>query len=106
MEKENRRSFVKKAGMASAAVAGSLFQWNPRAKGANERVVLALIGGHNQGRGVATRAIRQGAEIKTFCDLDENVLRKVGAELQKEQNKAPGSVKDYRRVLDDKDIEA
>ena len=105
MEKENRRSFVKKAGMASAAVAGSLFQWNPRAKGANERVVLALIGGHNQGRGVATRAIRQGAEIKTFCDLDENVLRKVGAELQKEQNKAPGPVKDYRRVLDDKDID-
>ena len=105
MEKQNRRTFVKTAGMASAVAAGSLFQWNARAKGANERVVLALIGGHNQGRGVATRMIRQGAEIKTFCDLDDAVLRKVGAELEKAQNKAAGSVKDFRRVLDDKDID-
>lgn len=102
MEQENRRTFMTKAGLASA---GSLLLWNPRARGAGERLVLALIGGHNQGRGVATRAIQQGAEIKTLCDLDEDVLRKVGAELGKAQNKAVESVKDFRRVLDDKDID-
>jgi len=36
---ENRRSFVRKAGVIAA---GSPLLWNPRAKGANERVVLAL----------------------------------------------------------------
>lgn len=101
MDKENRRSFMKNAGVA----AGSLLGWSARARGANERVVLALIGGRNQGRGVAKRAIKQGAEIKTFCDLDDAVLQKVGAELEKAQNKAPGHVKEFRRVLDDKDID-
>ena len=105
MEKQNRRSFVKTAGVASAVAAGSSFLWNPRAKGANERVVLALIGGRNQGRGVAARMIEQGAEIKTLCDLDDEIIRKVGAELGKAQNKAVGSTKDFRRVLDDKDID-
>ena len=102
---ENRRSFVKKAGMASAFAAGSSFLWNPRAKGANEKIVLALIGGRNQGRGVATRMIEQGAEIKTLCDLDDAIIRKVGAELETAQHKRVGSTKDFRAVLDDKDID-
>ena len=96
---------MKTAGVASAVAAGSSFLWNPRAKGANERVVLALIGGRNQGRGVAARMIEQGAEIKTLCDLDDEIIRQVGAELGKAQNKAVGSTKDFRRVLDDKDID-
>ena len=98
---ENRRSFVKNAGV----VAASLLPWNARVKGANDRVVLALIGGRNQGRGDATRAIQQGADVKTFCDLDETVLHKVGAEIEKAQNKAVVPVTDFRRVLDDKDID-
>ena len=51
MHGETRRSFVKKIGVASALAAGGFFNWNPRAVGANERVVLGLIGGRNQGRG-------------------------------------------------------
>ena len=91
--------------MASAFAAGSSFLWNPRAKGANEKIVLALIGGRNQGRGVATRMIEQGAEIKTLCDLDDAIIRKVGAELETAQHKRVGSTKDFRAVLDDKDID-
>ena len=105
MEIQNRRSFVKKAGVASAVAAGSSFLWNPRAKGANDRVTLALIGGRNQGRGVAARMIEQGAQIKTLCDLDDEIIRKVGAELEKAQKKSVGSTKDFRRVLDDRDID-
>src|ERR1017187_8989544 len=99
---ENRRTFVKKAGVVAA---NSLLSWNARVKGANDRVVLALIGGRNQGRGDATRAIQQGAEIQTFCDLDEAVLHKGGAEIEKAQNKAFVQVKDFRRVLDGSDID-
>jgi predicted dehydrogenase len=105
VEKETRRSFVKKIGAASALATGGFLNWNPRAIGANERVVLALIGGHNQGRGDALRAIQQGAEIKTFCDLDQAVLDKVSPDLEKAQNKAPGTTKEFQRVLDDKDID-
>ena len=55
----------------------------------------------SSGSGGAGQRVQNGAGE----ELDENVLRKVGAELQKEQNKAPGPVKDFRRVLDNKDID-
>lgn len=74
--------------------------------GANEKVTLALIGGRNQGRGVALRAIQQGAEFKTFCDLDPAILEKVGGDIAKAQGKKPQFEKEFRRVLDDKDIQA
>ena len=99
---ENRRTFLQ---TGSAAVAASFLNLNPRAKGANEKVALALIGGRNQGKGDALRAIKQGAEIKTFCDLDDAILGKTGAEIEAAQGKKPEFVKDFRRVLDDKAID-
>jgi len=104
MQRENRRAFMRKAGLASAAAA--VINWNPSARGANGKVVLGLIGCRNQGRNDAISAIRQGAVFKTLCDVDDAILAKVGPEIQAAQNRAPGSVKDFRRVLDDKDIDA
>ena len=106
MTRENRRTFMKKAGMASAAAAAGITNLNPWAKGANEKIILGLIGGRNQGRAVAINAIKDGAEIKTFCDLDDAILSKVGPQLEAAQKKLPGTCKDFRQVLDDKDIDA
>ncbi len=103
MQTENRRSFVTKAG---AIAAGSFLNLNPLAKGANERVTLALIGGRSQGRNVAMRVVQQGGQIKTLCDIDDAVLASTGAEIGKAQNRQPDSVKDFRRVLEDKSIDA
>jgi predicted dehydrogenase len=97
---------MKKAGLASAAAAAGITNLNPWAKGANEKIVLGLIGGRNQGRAVAINAIKDGAEIKTFCDLDDAILGKVGPQLEESQKKMPGTCKDFRHVLDDKDIDA
>jgi predicted dehydrogenase len=79
---------------------------NRFALGANERVNLALIGGRNRGRQIAEGAIQAGAHIKTFCDLDDEILRKVGGEITRWQGRPPEYVKDFHRVLDDKDIDA
>ncbi len=97
---DNRRSFLKT--VAAASVAGE----TNFALGAGERVGLALIGGRNQGRGVALRSIKQGAEIRVFCDIDEAISAKVAPELEKAQGRAPALVKDFRRVLDDKNVDA
>ncbi len=96
----DRRSFLKTALATGAAV-----NLNPRAMGANERPTIALIGGRNRGRQIGLPAIKAGAEIKTFCDLDEEILRKVGAEIASAQGHAPELVKDYERVLEDKSID-
>ena len=74
--------------------------------GANDKVTLALIGGRNQGNGDALRAIHAGARFKTFCDLDPKVLEKTGADIAKAQGDKPGFEDDFRRVLDDKEIDA
>ena len=103
MENETRRSFAIKTGAALASA--PFLNLNPRAIGANEKVVLALIGGRNQGRGDALRAIRRGGEIKTFCDLDQAILDKVNPDFEKAQQKAPGTTREFRKVLDDKDID-
>lgn len=103
MRTENRRAFTKSIAIAAA---GSVLNLNPRAKGANERVVLALIGARNQGRGDATRAIGGGAVIKTICDVDEEIIRRVSPEIEKAQGRAPTAARDFQQVLADKDIDA
>jgi predicted dehydrogenase len=99
---ENRRSFMKTSMLGTA----SLASLSPKLMGANERIGLALVGARNQGRGVALRSIREGAEIRVLCDIDEAISAKVAPELERAQNRAPAVVKDFRRVLDDKGVDA
>ena len=101
-EHVSRRSLLK-AGIGGAAAFANL---NPRAMGANERINLALIGGRNQGKGVALRHIKAGGHIATFCDLDEEILGKTGPLLEKAQGVKPAYERDFQRVLDDKNIDA
>ena len=99
-----RRDFLRT--LAVSAAASPFLNLNPRALGANERVNVALIGGRNQGRGVALRLIQQGARIATFCDIDQTILDKVSPELEAAQGARPKQERDFRRVLDDKSIDA
>ncbi len=92
-----RRTFLRTA----AAFAPAL-----NALGANDRISLALIGARNQGKGVAQRSIAAGARIKTVCDIDDAIYAAVAPLLEERQGAKPDYVKDYRRVLDDKDIDA
>ena len=99
---QDRRSFLRGGGSALVS-AGFLGR---SVLGANEAVTLALIGGRNQGRGVALRAIQAGGRFKTFCDLDPAILAKTGADIEKAQGTKPQFEKEFQRVLEDKDIDA
>lgn len=98
----SRRHMVK-AGLGSVAALAGL---NPRAMGANEQIRLALIGGRNQGKAVALRSIQAGGHIATFCDLDEEILGKAGPPIEEAQGARPAYERDFRRVLDDRTIDA
>jgi predicted dehydrogenase len=91
---------------AELSGAGAFLNLNPRAMGANERGSLGLIGGRNQGKWAALRAIEAGAEIRSPCDIDDAILGETGPALAKAQGREPLAVKDFRRVLDDKSIDA
>lgn len=95
MNGTSRRSFL----MGSAGLPSFM-------PGANERIVLALIGARNQGRNDALSAIKAGGLFKTICDVDDAVIAKVGPELERAQGRALQTAKDFRRVLEDRDIDA
>ncbi|MCC6263238.1 MAG: Gfo/Idh/MocA family oxidoreductase, partial [Bryobacterales bacterium] len=102
MGSANRRDFSKAAVLA----AGGFLNWNPRALGANERITLGLIGGRNQGQADARRAIQAGAVVKTICDVDDAIIDMISPRLEKEQGTKPGRTREFREVLDDKEIDA
>ena len=92
----------------AAGSAGLLLSSGNRAAGyesPNERPVFATIGLRNQGWAI-TRKSTKFASFAALADVDANVL---GANVEKvgsRQGKKPDSYKDYRKVLDRKDIDA
>ena len=73
--RHTRREFVK----GSMAVAAAVAAGAARVLGANDRVVLASIGIRGQGDALKRGFARlPGVEIKTLCDVDENLVRVAG----------------------------
>ncbi len=101
----SRRQFL--GGMAAGS-AGLLLSSSNRAAGyqsPGERPVFATIGLRNQGWAITSKSTKF-ADFAALADVDANVL---GANVEKvrgRQGKAPDSYKDYRKVLDRKDIDA
>jgi predicted dehydrogenase len=104
MQPVSRRSFV--AGAATASTGAALSRPS-RAVGANERVVLALVGAGGRGMGVASDfARRKDVTLGYVCDLHEGRL---GAGCQKIgglQGRTPTGEKELRRLLERKDLDA
>lgn len=104
MQTKDRRTFLKEVGLTTTLAAGAAIP--STALGANERPVVGLIGGKGRGNRIGKDAILSGARIKTLCDIDDEVLTRVGAEFAESQEHPVGTVKDYREVLDDPEIDA
>jgi len=77
-------------------------------KGANDKVVLALIGAGGRGTQLILGMYRVAAnvEVKYICEADAARGGRVVDELNKLQGFAPKKVTDMRTVLDDKDVHA
>ena len=105
MNSYSRRSFLRGTAAGALAASGPRYL-KSQTPASSDSVALALIGARNQGRGVALRSIAAGARITVLCDIDDAIAVKVSAELEKAQGKTPACVKDFRRVLDRKDVDA
>jgi predicted dehydrogenase len=99
----SRRTFLKASGVAMAVAAAGA-----RATAeANERVALAVIGCRNRGNQVAAKCLSSGQfDVVTLCDCDSAMADK-GRELLKDKlTGQPKYEKDFRRVLEDKSVDA
>ena len=104
--KTSRRQFLR--GAAAGATAAILLPSANRAIGyesSNDRPVFATIGLRNQGWAITSKSFNF-ADFAALADVDANVLGANVERVEKSQGKKPDAYKDYRKVLDRKDIDA
>lgn len=102
----SRRQFLQ--GIAAAGAGSLLLPSANRAFGyesANDRPVFATIGLRNQGWAITNKSFKF-ADFAALADVDANVLGENVKKTEKSQGKKPDAYKDYRKVLDRKDIDA
>ena len=93
----NRRDLLR----AGAGIAASTAASARRVLGANDRIGVGLIGCGAEGGGIGALAITAGAVLVAVCDVYEPALEKAKAQL-----KVESGYKDFRRLLDNKDVDA
>jgi len=104
-----RREFLDALAVGAAGIAlGTTAKSYARILGSNDRVNFAVIG--LNGRGYAhlasLEANKSAARISHVCDVDSDILSKFVGVVQKEIGEAAKPERDFRRILDSKDVDA
>jgi predicted dehydrogenase len=98
----SRREFLSAALISAATVAKSR-----RVLGANDRLGVAVIGLNGMGHfHLQTLVARADLRVVTLCDVDDGVLARGAKTVKDSGAMSPELVKDFRRVLDDRSIDA
>jgi predicted dehydrogenase len=104
-----RREFLTTgaAGLAGMSLANPALLGNSFA-GANDKIVLALIGCGGRGVGCIVNCckINKNVEIKTVCDVNRTKLANAAKIVEREFGKKPTTTEDMRTIFDDKDVTA
>jgi len=101
----------KSADVAAAAVGGVLSGFSAKSYariiGANERIVVAVMGVNNRGRALAVNfALQDKCHISHIIDVDSRAVKKCMAAVMKVQSESPHGETDFRRLLDDSSVDA
>lgn len=106
----NRRDFTQRAAGAIStawlgvhAGVGSAV----RAAAANDKITICMMGVRGRGGSVlSTFAAQPDVVVKYVCDIDENVLRQRSAQVADRTGRKPEMIADFRRALDDAEVDA
>ncbi|MFC2124631.1 Gfo/Idh/MocA family oxidoreductase [Bacteroidota bacterium] len=102
----NRRKFLKGTAIASAATILPSTVWASTVA-PSDKVGIALIGCRNRGFNVLKKHLAfDDTTCVALCDVDENVLNEKAAEVKSTFKQTPILYKDYRKLLENKDIDA
>ncbi len=119
MDRMNRRQFLTHSAVTVSALGTGASMANSASNvsrrtmlstgvlGANERIRVALVGSGGMGRGnIRTFLQHKDTVCPLVCDVDDAQIARGIKEVEKARKKKPESVKDFRRVMDRKDIDA
>ena len=109
----SRRNFIKAstAGAVTVLAGGVLPGFNAKSYdriiGANEKVNIAVAGFHNRGTGhIRTFSSLENVNVAAICDIDQRLFPKGIEEVESRGGEKPATYTDFRRILDDKNIDA
>lgn len=116
-EKTSRREFLDRSGRIIAAAglgtvgadflgARAAAAQEVRPKSAAKAPVMALIGCGGMGRGNMDGLMGKGIPFAAVCDVDESHMRAAADQVYKKQGRMPEQIKDFRKLLERKDIDA
>jgi predicted dehydrogenase len=116
MSQLSRRAFLNNASALAAGVgltglavpeAGASTAVPPNARvAANEKLTFGLIGAKGMGWSNLQAHLRvPGVECTALCDVDSSVLQERAAELEKMTGRRPALYGDYRRMLENRDLD-
>ncbi|MEN9884014.1 MAG: hypothetical protein RLZZ420_1231 [Bacteroidota bacterium] len=108
----SRRSFIQKTGAASAAIAfGGILPGFSASQyrnivGSNEKITAAVMGVNSRGLSVGTNfASQKESELMYVCDVDNRAMDKCVNAVEKTQGKKPKAEGDFRKALEDKNLD-
>jgi len=104
MSKITRRDFIK--GSMAAGVTMAILPPHSSVRGANDDIRVAIVGIRSKGRAHIKdfRAV-PGVRVVALCDADRNILDREVDKFKRRDEKIDAYV-DYRKLLDDKNIDA
>jgi len=106
----NRRKFINKTALTTAAlgIASILPERNwGRTIPASGQLNVALIGCKSMGFGdLENHLAVPGVNCVALCDIDDSVLNERADQVKKKYNQSPKLYKDFRKMLEQKDIDA
>jgi predicted dehydrogenase len=104
-----RRSFLSsstKAALAAPLLGSIIVPQGVRAAAASEKIRVGLIGCGGMGKGdLETFLLNDEVECPVICDVDDAQFAKIVPLVEEKRGKKPETVKDFRRILDRKDID-
>jgi predicted dehydrogenase len=97
----SRRAYLKTAGLLAASAA------IPRRASANDRVVLGVMGIRDRGWDLTLEfGQRDDVEIRYLADPDSRLSSERAQKVEQLTGKRPQCVQDFRRMFDDKEVDA
>ena len=103
----HRRSFLGSAALGAAASGLNISAKNSaRYDSPNSRVVIGIMGMSRGSRLAKNLGSQPNVDLKYICDVDSLRLEKVAHMVDKELGKTPRKVADFRRILEDPEVDA
>jgi len=103
----NRRDFIKNTALAASAAAILPAMVGTAKASPSDTINIALIGCRSKGFGILKNSLEyDDVRCVAMCDVDQNMLEERAAEIRDNHGDNPKLYKDYRKMLEQKDIDA